>query len=180
MPTKIYEKPRKHAGGRPPKVRRCGGCDEPLLEGTTPRTRYHPACRPSRQPTSGKFCACCGDPLVTSSLSRPRRDLTFCSDACRQKNLRRKNGARATEIYEEALPFRLTPAGTPPNTCRMEQFLKLLGITGVAYRQWAGSQPLSVFAAENPAFTQRAWEILILENTDNLTDTAQGIGRFDG
>jgi hypothetical protein len=48
----------------------------------------------------------------------------------------------------------------------MERFLKKLGITMGSYMRWSGQQPLNAFAKDNPTWTGRAWEILILENLE--------------
>jgi hypothetical protein len=50
----------------------------------------------------------------------------------------------------------------------MKRFLKKLGVTGAAYAQWSGCQPLNQFGKDNPTWTQRAWEVLVLENLDTL------------
>jgi len=62
--------------------------------------------------------------------------------------------------------LRLARHGTPPRTDRMKRFLKKLGISSGKYLRWSGSQPLNKFRRENPGWTQRAWEVLILENRD--------------
>jgi hypothetical protein len=48
----------------------------------------------------------------------------------------------------------------------MERFLKKCGITHGAYREWSGSQPLNHFGRDNPTWSQRAWEIVVLENLE--------------
>ena len=68
-------------------------------------------------------------------------------------------------------PFPLARFGKPPNTGRMERFLKKLAISNAAYSHWSGHQPLNQFAKDNPTWTQRAWEVLILENLEILGAT---------
>ena len=60
-------------------------------------------------------------------------------------------------------PFRLANRGTRISTGRMRQFLRKCGITVAAYSDQFGDT-LCQFAKDNPTWTQRAWEILVLEN----------------
>ena len=82
----------------------------------------------------------------------------------------------ATERLASYIPhpgFPLAKRGWKPNTGRMERFLKKLGITGAQYRIWSGGQPLNEFAKANPGWTQKAWEVLILENLDIILAATQ-------
>jgi len=63
---------------------------------------------------------------------------------------------------------RLSRRGARPQTARMKRFLKSLGVAGAAYMAWTGGQPFNAFAAANPDWTQRAWEILVAENLETL------------
>ena len=64
--------------------------------------------------------------------------------------------------------LRLARHGMRPRTGRMERFLKKLGITHRQYNVWSGDQALNAFARANPDWTQRAWEVLMLENVDTI------------
>lgn len=68
--------------------------------------------------------------------------------------------------------FRLANRGREPNTARMKRFLKKLGISMGSYMLWSGNQPLNHFAQMNPSWTQRAWEVLILENPETIRAAA--------
>ena len=70
-------------------------------------------------------------------------------------------------------PFRLTNRGKRPRTARMKRFLKKLGIPLSAYYRWSGDQPLNAFVKENPNWTGRAWEVLVLENRDIILGQPQ-------
>jgi hypothetical protein len=50
----------------------------------------------------------------------------------------------------------------------MERFLRRLGISGKAYRRWTGNQTLKEFIAENPTWSLRAWQVLVIENLETL------------
>jgi hypothetical protein len=52
----------------------------------------------------------------------------------------------------------------------MVRFLKALGVSVRAYSIWTGGQPLNAFSTANPTWTQRAWEILVLENLKTLRE----------
>ena len=65
-------------------------------------------------------------------------------------------------------PFRLARYNTPPRTGRMRRVLKKLDITVHQYGIISGGQPLNKFAGQNPGWSQRAWEVLVLENVDAL------------
>jgi len=54
----------------------------------------------------------------------------------------------------------------------MKRFLKKLGIPMGSYMPWSGNQPLKAFAKENPTWTQRAWEVLILESLETIRAAA--------
>lgn len=68
-------------------------------------------------------------------------------------------------------PLRLWRRRTPLRPARMERFLRKLGITAKRYMEWTGGQPLRSFQEANPTWTQRAWEVLILENLVALRQT---------
>jgi len=70
-------------------------------------------------------------------------------------------------------PFHLANRGSRPNTARMRRFLKRLGIAASCYADMTGGQPLNAFAKANPTWTQRAWEVLALENLDALQNDTQ-------
>ena len=72
-------------------------------------------------------------------------------------------------------PARLANRGTPPAPVKMERFLRALGITGTAYRRWAGNQSFGEFINMNPTWTLRAWQILILENAERLSYRGQNL-----
>ena len=65
------------------------------------------------------------------------------------------------------VPFRLARYNTPPRTARMKQVLKKLGLTPEAYSDYY-DEPLSAFLRQNPEWTQRAWEVELLENLRGL------------
>ena len=65
------------------------------------------------------------------------------------------------------VPFRLARYNTPPRTARMKQVLKKLGLTPDDYCHWS-NEPLRGFAKQNEGWSQRAWEVLILENLDGI------------
>jgi hypothetical protein len=50
----------------------------------------------------------------------------------------------------------------------MKRFLKAFGVTIRAYGRWTGGQPLNAFGKANPGWSQRAWEILVIENLETL------------
>lgn len=62
----------------------------------------------------------------------------------------------------------LARRGGHPRTGRMERFLKRLGIPVSQYLIWTGGQALNAFGSANPTWSQRSWEILVLENLDIL------------
>lgn len=64
--------------------------------------------------------------------------------------------------------FRLANRGRKPNTARMKRFLKKLGVPMGSYMPWSGNQALNAFAKENPTWSQRSWEVLLLENLDSI------------
>lgn len=68
-------------------------------------------------------------------------------------------------------PFNLARHNSRPNTGRMERFLKKCGISVAAYARWSGRQPLKDFAKENPTWSQRSWEVLIIENLEVMGAT---------
>ena len=74
---------------------------------------------------------------------------------------------RPTDILLPA-GLRLSNRGTRPRTDKMRRFLKALGVTVRAYGTWTGGQPLNAFAKANRDWTQRAWEVLVLENLETL------------
>lgn len=65
---------------------------------------------------------------------------------------------------------RLSNRGSRPRTDKMRRLLRTLGVTSAAYRTWTGDQPLNAFVKANPEWTQRAWEVLILENLEALSE----------
>ena len=78
-----------------------------------------------------------------------------------------------TERRPQGCTVRLTNRGRRPNTARMKRFLKTLGVSVTRYMEWTGGQPLNAFAKENPTWTGRAWEILVLENLEWLQKSPQ-------
>lgn len=79
----------------------------------------------------------------------------------------------ATEVRPATAKGRLARSGTRPNTARMRRFLKAYGVSVQPYMTWSGGQPLNAFAEANPGWTQRAWEVLLLENLDLLQKSTQ-------
>lgn len=75
---------------------------------------------------------------------------------------------RKPTVFPPGVKLRLSRRGTRPKTGSMERFLRRLGVSGTAYRRWTGGQSLKDFHSANPAWTQRAWEVLILENLSTL------------
>lgn len=73
---------------------------------------------------------------------------------------------------EERWPFRPTFYNRKPSTGRMERVLKKMNISGAQYKAWTGGQPLNRFGADNPGWTQRAWEVLIVENAEHIRSIA--------
>jgi len=71
--------------------------------------------------------------------------------------------------------LRLAPHGTRPSPARMERFLRRLGIPINRYAAMVGGQSLRDFAKANPTWSQRAWEVMVLENLAAL----QGPDRQD-
>ena len=69
-----------------------------------------------------------------------------------------------TERRPQGCTARLANRGTKPRTGRMERFLKSQGVSVAQYQSWTGGQPLNAFAKANPSWTQRTWEVLVLEN----------------
>jgi hypothetical protein len=55
----------------------------------------------------------------------------------------------------------------------MRRFPKAYGVSGRRYMDWTGGQPLNAFAEANPGWTQRAWEVLLLENLGTLLKSTQ-------
>ncbi len=75
----------------------------------------------------------------------------------------------AEDLYGDLKsPIRLSRRGTKPKTARMKQVLQLLGITNKAYVQWMGGQAFKEFSEACPLWTQRSWEIMIIENLWSL------------
>jgi len=70
------------------------------------------------------------------------------------------------EIRERFAGLRLANHDVKMSPARMERFLRRQGINSKQYMEWTGNQPLRSFARENPLWTQRAWEVLVLENID--------------
>jgi hypothetical protein len=52
----------------------------------------------------------------------------------------------------------------------MERFLRRLAIGGLAYQRWVGGQTYGQFIKANPSWSQRAFEVLVLENLTVLRD----------
>jgi hypothetical protein len=52
----------------------------------------------------------------------------------------------------------------------MERFLRRLGVSGRVYQRCFGGQTYGEFIKANPSWTQRAFEVLILENLAGLRD----------
>lgn len=71
----------------------------------------------------------------------------------------------------EGRRLRLSRRGTKLSTGAMERFLHRLGIPGASYSRWTGAQSFKDFIAMNPAWTQRRWEELVLENLDTLQES---------
>lgn len=59
-------------------------------------------------------------------------------------------------------------ARSRPKVESMERFLKENRISQAAYKRWSGNQPLSCFEVENPLWTQRRWQQLVLENLGSV------------
>jgi hypothetical protein len=66
--------------------------------------------------------------------------------------------------------LRLTRHGTRLSPARMERFLRRLGIPVSRYVAMAGGLSLRDFAKANPTWSQRAWEVMVLENLATLQD----------
>lgn len=64
-------------------------------------------------------------------------------------------------------PIRLTRHGTKPSGARMERFLRANGITGTRFKEWAGCG-VRDWMKLNPTWTQRAFEVLVMENLEML------------
>lgn len=60
-------------------------------------------------------------------------------------------------------PFRLSYYGKPCRTARMKQVLAKLGVSVKQYYDLVGDQPINHFQRENPEWSGRAWEVLMLE-----------------
>jgi hypothetical protein len=73
-------------------------------------------------------------------------------------------------------PFRLASRSTKITPGHMERFLRRLGISGKAYRRWTGGQSFGEFIEENPTWSLRAWQTLVVENLE----TFQAITRSGG
>ena len=65
---------------------------------------------------------------------------------------------------------RLSRYHRKPTPGRMERFLRRLGVSGRAYQRWVGCQTYGEFIKANPSWTQRAFEVLVLENLALLRD----------
>lgn len=72
-------------------------------------------------------------------------------------------GANLTTTRQQ---IRLSPRTTRFSTARMKQFLRRLGISGIAYRRWSGGQSFGDFIAANPGWSLRAWQVLMVENSE--------------
>lgn len=105
-------------------------------------------------------------PPHEASISAPR--------IARTPTSRRNSGPSEDLPHGYESPIRLWRRGTKPKTGRMERFLRALGISGRAYTAWAGGQSLKAFGASNPTWTQRAWEVLIVENLEMLRQFERG------
>lgn len=65
-------------------------------------------------------------------------------------------------------PFRPAMRATKLNTRRMKHVLRKLGITGQEYKEWSGGQSFRAFIEANPRWTMRAFEVLIIENAEEI------------
>lgn len=61
-------------------------------------------------------------------------------------------------------PFRLAIRGSMLNTARQKRTLKHLGLSVADYQAWAGIKTFNDFAKLNPQWSQRSWEVLMVEN----------------
>ena len=68
----------------------------------------------------------------------------------------------------EKAPFRLAQYAKPVTTVRLKRALRKLGITSDQYRMMSGGQPMNHFARENPGWTMRALEVMLIENAEQL------------
>ena len=62
--------------------------------------------------------------------------------------------------------LRLPQHATPLTTGQMERWLKKLGISNKAYREWSGNQSSKAFIAANPTCNLRRWVGIMLEYAD--------------
>ena len=65
-------------------------------------------------------------------------------------------------------PFRLANRGTKATSGNLTLFLHRLGISDTKFDQWNGGWVIKKLLAENPTWTLRAWQVLILENLEIL------------
>ena len=74
----------------------------------------------------------------------------------------------ATEHTDLMPPVQLTGPGLRPTTGRMTRFLKACGLTPGDYTRWTGYKKLPDFMRLNPEWSMRSWEVLILENREEI------------
>ena len=65
---------------------------------------------------------------------------------------------------------RLPRHGQAVTTGRMERWLRKLGITVPAYKNWSGERSLKAFSLNNPTWDYRAWAGLVLEHREDMME----------
>lgn len=68
----------------------------------------------------------------------------------------------------EKAPFRLALYRLPVTTVRIKRALRKLGISSDEYRMMTGGRPMNHFARNNPDWTMRELEVLLIENAEQL------------
>ena len=63
---------------------------------------------------------------------------------------------------------KLAPSGRKLSSTKMRDFINMLGISLSAYQRWSGGQTFEEFIAANSHWSLRDWQVLVLENRDNI------------